>query len=59
MTPQLQPQVESILELLIQEPTLRSLDITAAQSSLRKVISPTFEIVFALHLCSVGLVSGA
>jgi replication fork clamp-binding protein CrfC len=47
MTPQLQPQVQSILELLIQEPTLRTLDITAAQSSLRKVVSPTFEIVFA------------
>ncbi len=47
MTLQLQPPVQSILELLIQEPTLRSLDITAAQSSLRKVISPTFEIVFA------------
>jgi replication fork clamp-binding protein CrfC len=47
MTLQLQPPVQSILELLIQEPTLRTLDITAAQSSLRKVISPTFEIVFA------------
>ncbi len=47
MTSPLQHPVQSILELLIQEPTLRSQDITAVQSSLRKVISPTFEIVFA------------
>jgi GTP-binding protein EngB required for normal cell division len=47
MKPQLQPSVQTMLELLIQEPKLRTLDITAAQSSLRKVISPTFEIVFA------------
>lgn len=47
MTPPLQHSVQTILELLVQEPTLRSQDITAAQSSLRKVISPTFEIVFA------------
>jgi replication fork clamp-binding protein CrfC len=43
----LQSQVQKLLELLVQEPTLRSQDITAVQSSLRKVISPTFEIVFA------------
>jgi replication fork clamp-binding protein CrfC len=47
MTSPLQHPVQSILELLIQEPTLRLQDITATQSSLRKVISPTFEIVFA------------
>jgi replication fork clamp-binding protein CrfC len=47
MTSLSQHPVQSILELLIQEPTLRSQDITAVQSSLRKVISPTFEIVFA------------
>ncbi len=47
MTSQLKPLVQTILELLVQEPTLRSQDITAVQSSLRKVVSPTFEIVFA------------
>jgi replication fork clamp-binding protein CrfC len=47
MTSPLQHPVQSILELLVQEPTLRSQDITGVQSSLRKVISPTFEIVFA------------
>jgi len=40
-------QVEVILQLLHQEPTLRSQDTTSVQSSLRKAISPTFEIVFA------------
>jgi replication fork clamp-binding protein CrfC len=44
---QLQDPIQVILELLVQEPTLRSQDITAVQGSLRKVISPTFEIVFA------------
>ncbi|MBV9386379.1 MAG: dynamin-like GTPase family protein [Chroococcidiopsidaceae cyanobacterium CP_BM_ER_R8_30] len=43
----LQEQVESLLDLLRQEPSLRSQDITPVQSSLRKAISPTFEIVFA------------
>jgi len=44
----LQSQVESILQLLQQEPTLRSQqDGSIVQSSLRKAISPTFEIVFA------------
>jgi replication fork clamp-binding protein CrfC len=43
----LQHSVQTILELLTQEPLLKSQDITAVQSSLRKVISPTFEIVFA------------
>ncbi|MBV8886091.1 MAG: dynamin-like GTPase family protein, partial [Chroococcidiopsidaceae cyanobacterium CP_BM_RX_35] len=43
----LQEQVESLLELLRQEPSLRTQDVTAVQSSLRKAISPTFEIVFA------------
>lgn len=43
----LQEQVESLLQLLHQEPSLRSQDTTSVQSSLRKAISPTFEIVFA------------
>jgi replication fork clamp-binding protein CrfC len=40
-------QVESILQLLQQEPALRSQDITPVQISLDKAISPKFEIVFA------------
>jgi replication fork clamp-binding protein CrfC len=40
-------QVESILQLLHQEPTLRSQDITPVKLSLDKAISPKFEIVFA------------
>lgn len=43
----LQEQVKVILQLLHQEPALRSLDVTAAQNSLVKAVSPTFEIVFA------------
>ncbi|WP_392532522.1 dynamin family protein [Nostoc sp. C117] len=43
----LKEQVESILQLLQQEPTLRSQDITSVQTSLNKAISPKFEIVFA------------
>jgi hypothetical protein len=43
----LKEQVESILQLLQQEPTLRSRDITSVQTSLGKAISPKFEIVFA------------
>lgn len=43
----LKGQVESILQLLQQEPTLRSQDITPVQTSLSKAISPKFEIVFA------------
>ncbi|WP_009633275.1 dynamin-like GTPase family protein [Synechocystis sp. PCC 7509] len=43
----LQAQVESILQLSHQEASLRSQDITPVQSSLRKAVSPTFEIVFA------------
>lgn len=43
----LQEQVESILQLLHQEPSLRQQDTTAVQASLRKAISPKFEIVFA------------
>ncbi|KJH71439.1 dynamin-like GTPase family protein [Aliterella atlantica] len=43
----LQAQVESVLQLLHQEPTLRSQDTTSVKSSLRKAVSPTFEIVFA------------
>lgn len=40
-------QVESILELLQQEPSLRSQDVMSVRTSLGKVISPKFEIVFA------------
>jgi predicted GTPase len=43
----LKEQVESILQLLQQEPTLHSQDITPVQTSLNKAISPKFEIVFA------------
>lgn len=43
----LKAQVESILQLLQQEPSLRSQDITPVQTSLGKAISPKFEIVFA------------
>ena len=43
----LQAQVESLLQLLHDEPTLRSQDTTSVKASLRKAISPTFEIVFA------------
>ncbi|MBW4673480.1 MAG: dynamin-like GTPase family protein [Desmonostoc geniculatum HA4340-LM1] len=43
----LKEQVEYILQLLQQEPTLRSEDITFVQTSLNKAISPKFEIVFA------------
>lgn len=43
----LKEQVESILQLLQQEPSLRSQDITSVKTSLNKAISPKFEIVFA------------
>ncbi|HEY9667707.1 MAG TPA: dynamin-like GTPase family protein [Coleofasciculaceae cyanobacterium] len=45
----LQEQVENLLQLLHQELSLRTLqdDVTAVQASLRKAISPVFEIVFA------------
>lgn len=43
----LKEQVESILQLLQQEATLHSQDITPVQTSLTKAISPKFEIVFA------------
>ncbi|MCC5656927.1 dynamin-like GTPase family protein [Nostoc sp. XA010] len=43
----LKEQVECILQLLQQEPTLRFQDITPVQTSLSKAISPKFEIVFA------------
>ena len=40
-------QVESILQLLQQESSLRSQDVMSVRTSLGKVISPKFEIVFA------------
>ncbi len=43
----LKEQVESILQLLQQEPSLRSQDVTPVQTSLGKAVSPKFEIVFA------------
>jgi len=43
----LQAQVETLIQLLHQEPTLRTEDTAPVQSSLKKAISPTFEIVFA------------
>ncbi len=42
-----QAQVETILQLSHQEANLRSHDTTSVQASLRKAVSPTFEIVFA------------
>jgi septin family protein len=45
---ELQDQVSRLLQLHQQEPLLRAqLDTTAIQNSLRKALSPTFEIVFA------------
>ncbi len=43
----LQEQVDAILQLLHQETSLRQMDITAIRASLRKALSPKFEIVFA------------
>jgi replication fork clamp-binding protein CrfC len=44
----LQAQVDTIIELLGHEPTLRvQTDTSAVLSSLKKAIAPTFEIVFA------------
>lgn len=43
----LQEQVDSLLQLLRQESSLRQQDITAVQASLKKATSPEFEIVFA------------
>ncbi len=43
----LQEHVESLLQLLRQESSLRQQDITAVQASLKKAIAPEFEIVFA------------
>lgn len=40
-------QVETLLQLLRKEPSLRQIDTTAAQASLNKATSPKFEIVFA------------
>ncbi len=54
MTTQLSPScqnlentVNSILQLLKQEPALKKQNVTAVQASLKKAISPKFEIVFA------------
>ncbi len=43
----LKEQVDSILQLLQQEPCAAACDVTPTQTSLRKAISPKFEIVFA------------
>ncbi|GAX45120.1 hypothetical protein NIES4075_61410 [Tolypothrix sp. NIES-4075] len=43
----LKEQVEFILQLLQQEASLQSHDVTSVQTSLGKAISPKFEIVFA------------
>ena len=43
----LQTQVNSLIQLQQQEPQLRASDTTSIQNSLRKAISPSFEIVFA------------
>jgi replication fork clamp-binding protein CrfC len=46
-TPEFQTSIQTLLNLHQEEETLRSLDLTAIQTSFRKVLSPTFEIVFA------------
>ncbi len=44
----LQAQVDSVLNLLKQEPAMQArVDTSAVRSSLKKAIAPTFEIVFA------------
>lgn len=43
----LQEQVDSLLQLQHSEPTLRQQDVSGVRAALDKVISPTFEIVFA------------
>jgi replication fork clamp-binding protein CrfC len=43
----LQEQIDSLLQLLRQESSLRQQDITGVQAALKKAISPEFEIVFA------------
>ncbi len=45
--PDLQQQVNQLLSLIHQESSLQTIDITQAQTSLGKAISPTFQIVFA------------
>ncbi|MFN4196215.1 MAG: hypothetical protein ACK4HM_10395 [Thermosynechococcus sp.] len=45
--PNLQADCDRLLELLNGERKLRSFDITPVQTSLRKAVSLTFEIVFA------------
>ena len=42
----LRESTEAIIQLVESEPTLRSQDIAAIESSLKKVISPIFEIAF-------------
>jgi replication fork clamp-binding protein CrfC len=43
----LQKQVQQVFNLISQELSLRYQDLSGAQESLRKVVSPTFELVFA------------
>ncbi len=43
----LKEQVDSLTRFLQQEPSLAAYDLTPVQTSLRKAISPKFEIVFA------------
>ena len=43
----LKQKVDSLKQLLQQEPSLASCDITPTQTSLKKAISPKFEILFA------------
>ncbi len=45
--PHLQADCDRLLQLVNAEPSLRALDMMPVQMSLRKAISPTFEIVFA------------
>ncbi|MEO1560899.1 MAG: dynamin-like GTPase family protein, partial [Cyanobacteria bacterium J06632_19] len=43
----LKEQVDSVLQIVQQEPSLASCDVSKIQTSMRKAISPKFEIVFA------------
>jgi replication fork clamp-binding protein CrfC len=43
----LQQSVETVLQLLNEEPSLGAIDLSAIRDSLKKATAPTFEIVFA------------
>ena len=43
----LQQSVETVLQLLNEEPSLGAIELSAIRDSLKKAMAPTFEIVFA------------